>query len=90
MAPILAPFQQTTIIVTGYTDNVPIGPELRAQGVDSNQQLSLNGRRLWQILSSRRGSIRPWFRRGALAMLTLSPLTIRHRGGPRTAASSLP
>ena len=30
MAPILAPFQQTTIIVTGYTDNVPIGPELRA------------------------------------------------------------
>src|SRR5271167_2290709 len=26
MAPILAPFQQTTIIVTGYTDNVPIGP----------------------------------------------------------------
>jgi chemotaxis protein MotB len=29
MAPILAPFQQTTIIVTGYTDNVPIGPELQ-------------------------------------------------------------
>ena len=27
MAPILAPFQKTTIIVTGYTDNVPIGPE---------------------------------------------------------------
>jgi chemotaxis protein MotB len=41
MAPILAPFQQTTIVVTGYTDNVPIGPELRQQGVDSNQQLSL-------------------------------------------------
>jgi chemotaxis protein MotB len=41
MAPILAPFQQTTIIVTGYTDNIPIGPELRQQGVDSNQQLSL-------------------------------------------------
>ena len=41
MAPILAPFQQTTIIVTGYTDNVPIGPELRQQGVDNNQQLSL-------------------------------------------------
>jgi chemotaxis protein MotB len=40
MAPILAPFQKTTIIVTGYTDNVPIGPELRAQGVASNQQLS--------------------------------------------------
>jgi chemotaxis protein MotB len=41
MAPILAPFQQTKIIVTGYTDNVPVGPELRVQGVDSNQQLSL-------------------------------------------------
>jgi chemotaxis protein MotB len=41
MAPILAPFQKTTIIVTGYTDNVPIGPELRAQGVENNQQLSL-------------------------------------------------
>ncbi len=41
MAPILAPFQQTTIIVTGYTDNIPIGPELRQQGVDNNQQLSL-------------------------------------------------
>jgi chemotaxis protein MotB len=41
MAPILAPFQQTTIIVTGYTDNVPIGPELARQGVTSNQQLSL-------------------------------------------------
>ena len=41
MAPILAPFQQTTIIVTGYTDNVPIGPELRQQGIDNNQQLSL-------------------------------------------------
>jgi chemotaxis protein MotB len=41
MAPILAPFQQTKIIVTGYTDNVPIGPELMRQGVTSNQQLSL-------------------------------------------------
>jgi len=41
MTPILAPFQTTTIIVTGYTDNVPIGPELRARGVESNQELSL-------------------------------------------------
>jgi chemotaxis protein MotB len=41
MAAVLAPFVQTTIIVTGYTDNVPIGPELRAQGVDNNQLLSL-------------------------------------------------
>lgn len=41
MAPILAPFQQTTIIVTGYTDTVPVGRDLRAQGIDNNQQLSL-------------------------------------------------
>jgi len=41
MAPILAPFQQTRIIVTGYTDNVPIGPELQQQGIQTNQQLSL-------------------------------------------------
>jgi hypothetical protein len=31
MAPVLAPFVQTQIIMTGYTDNVPIGPELRAR-----------------------------------------------------------
>src|SRR5215469_9653611 len=37
----MPPAAAQTIIVTGYTDNVPIGPELRAQGVDSNQQLSL-------------------------------------------------
>ena len=41
MAPVLAPFQQTKIIVTGYTDNVPIGPELQQQGIANNQQLSL-------------------------------------------------
>jgi hypothetical protein len=27
--------------VAGYTDNVPIGPELQQQGVTSSQQLSL-------------------------------------------------
>ena len=41
MAPVLAPMQTAHILITGYTDNVPIGPELRQQGVDSNQQLSL-------------------------------------------------
>src|SRR5271163_5347535 len=41
MAPVLAPFQQTKIIVSGYTDSTPIGPELAAQGIQSNQQLSL-------------------------------------------------
>lgn len=41
IAPILAPMQQTAIIVTGYTDNTPIGPELAAQGVTTNEILSM-------------------------------------------------
>jgi chemotaxis protein MotB len=40
MVPILAPKQQTKIQVNGYTDNVPIGPELMRQGITSNQVLS--------------------------------------------------
>jgi chemotaxis protein MotB len=41
IAPILAPMQTAHITVIGYTDNVPIGPELMAQGITSNQLLSL-------------------------------------------------
>ena len=40
IVPILAPKQQTKILVHGYTDNVPIGPELMHQGITSNQVLS--------------------------------------------------
>ena len=40
MAPILAPMQQTKIMVNGYTDNVPIGSGLKRQGITSNQVLS--------------------------------------------------
>ena len=40
MIPILAPMQQTRIMVNGYTDNLPIGPELRREGVTSNLILS--------------------------------------------------
>lgn len=40
MAPILAPMQQTKIVVNGYTDNVPIGPGLMRQGITSNLILS--------------------------------------------------
>src|SRR5260370_12340562 len=40
MVPILAPMQQTKIIVNGYTDNVPIGPGLMRQGITSNLVLS--------------------------------------------------
>lgn len=36
----LAPTQQNKIVVNGYTDNSPVGPELQRQGVTSNQILS--------------------------------------------------
>ena len=36
----LAPVQQDKIVVTGYTDNAPIGPALQQQGITSNQILS--------------------------------------------------
>ena len=40
MVPILAPMQQTKIMVNGYTDNTPIGPELMREGITSNVILS--------------------------------------------------
>jgi chemotaxis protein MotB len=36
----LAPTQQNHLVVSGYTDNAPIGPGLRQQGVTTNQELS--------------------------------------------------
>ena len=36
----LAPTQQSKLLVSGYTDNTPVGPELQRQGVTSNQDLS--------------------------------------------------
>jgi chemotaxis protein MotB len=36
----LAPTQQNHLLVSGYTDNAPIGPGLRQQGVTSNEELS--------------------------------------------------
>ena len=36
----LAPTQQNKLVVDGYTDNAPIGPELAKQGITSNEQLS--------------------------------------------------
>jgi chemotaxis protein MotB len=40
MASQLAPTQQNHILVSDYTDNAPIGPALRQQGITSNQELS--------------------------------------------------
>jgi chemotaxis protein MotB len=36
----LAPTQSNKIYVSGFTDSTPIGPELMAQGIASNEQLS--------------------------------------------------
>jgi chemotaxis protein MotB len=36
----LAPTQQNKILVSGYTDNAPVGPGLQRQGLTSNQILS--------------------------------------------------
>ena len=36
----LAPTQQNHLMVSGYTDNAPIGEALRREGVASNQELS--------------------------------------------------
>jgi chemotaxis protein MotB len=40
LAPKLAPFQQTKIVVNGYTDNAPVGAALQRQGSTSNEVLS--------------------------------------------------
>ena len=40
MAAKLAPTQQNKILVAGYTDNTPVGPELQRQGITSNEVLS--------------------------------------------------
>jgi chemotaxis protein MotB len=40
LVPTLSGLQQTKIIVDGYTDNVPIGPGLKREGIASNLELS--------------------------------------------------
>lgn len=40
MVPTLRGLRQTRVTVVGYTDNVPIGPELRRLGIASNLDLS--------------------------------------------------
>ena len=40
LVPTLSGLQQTKIIVDGYTENVPIGPELKREGISSNLELS--------------------------------------------------
>ena len=40
MAPILAQLQNTKIVVGGYTDNTPVGPQLQRMGIANNLDLS--------------------------------------------------
>jgi len=40
LAPRLAPFQQSKIVVNGYTDNARVGQALQRQGITSNEVLS--------------------------------------------------
>src|SRR5262245_52100788 len=40
LVPQLAPYQQNKLVVNGYTDNAPISPALKKQGVASNEVLS--------------------------------------------------
>ena len=40
LVPQLAPFQQSKLVVHGYTDNAPVGQALQQQGVTSNAVLS--------------------------------------------------
>ena len=40
IVPSLLGLQQTRVVVDGYTDNVPIGPELKQMGIGSNLDLS--------------------------------------------------
>jgi chemotaxis protein MotB len=40
MVPTLQGLRQTRVTVEGYTDNTPVGPELRREGINSNLDLS--------------------------------------------------
>ena len=40
MVPILSKLQNTKIVVTGYTDNTPVGPQLQGMGIANNVDLS--------------------------------------------------
>src|SRR3954462_12652726 len=40
MLPTLTQLQQTNIVIGGYTDDTPVGPQLQAQGIANNMDLS--------------------------------------------------
>ncbi|MBN9508453.1 MAG: OmpA family protein [Alphaproteobacteria bacterium] len=40
MVPTLSQLQHTKIVVAGYTDNTPVGPQLKSMGITNNTDLS--------------------------------------------------
>jgi len=40
LVPALSGLQQTKVVVDGYTDNVPVGPDMQREGITSNFDLS--------------------------------------------------
>ncbi|MBV8402191.1 MAG: OmpA family protein [Acetobacteraceae bacterium] len=52
MVPILASLHNTKIVVSGYTDNTPVGPQLQRMGISNNIDLS----------SKRAGEVVTYFR----------------------------
>ena len=86
MVPILAPMQQTRIMVNGYTDNVPIGPGLVRQGITSN--LVLSQKRADNVMNfmTRRESTQAWCQRRVSAMQTPWPRTTRRGARRKTGA----
>ncbi len=78
IVPRLKGYQNVKIVVYGYTDNAPVGPQLQQQGISDN------------LVLSRRASTPTSFRPRASATRIRPRRTIRHRAGPRTAASKSP
>jgi chemotaxis protein MotB len=86
MVPILAPMQQTKIMVNGYTDNTPIGPELMREGVTSN--LVLSQKRADNVMNfmTSQGVNPSLVSAQGSAMQTRWPRTTRQRAGRKTGA----
>ncbi len=91
MAPVLAPMQTAHITVIGYTDNVPIGPELQQQGIATNEQLSLKrAQTVMQDPDLSRRQSEPAHCPGSWGFRIRLPRMTRRRAARRTVASSLP
>ena len=88
MASKLAPTQQNPILVSGYTDNAPIGPALQREGITSNQILSQKrAENVMEFIISQ-GAKPDLVSAKGFGDLIRSLRTLRHRAARRTVASS--